>query len=243
MNLLSTFAIFAIAIQCATAASTERKLLRSGYDSPIDFSTITGGNTATQKGTDAALPALPGVGSITQGLSGVTGGGAIGKDSLSKLLPGGLPSTDALSSLTKGGAGVDKLLPTDLSSLTKGGALSSITGGSSGGIGSITNGLTKGGTGLDSITKGAGLDSITSGLTKGGNLPSLPGLPIGDKADGGVDATKGLSSITDTLSGVTKGLKLPSTTSTTGGDKNAYTSESNGDKTGGSKSPNQETSV
>ncbi|KAG1686067.1 hypothetical protein DVH05_007162 [Phytophthora capsici] len=113
MNLLSTFAIFAIAVQCVTA-SPERKLLRSGYDSPVDFAAITGGNTATHKGTDAALPALPGVGSIAQGLSGITGG----TDSLSKLQPNGLPSTDALSSITKGGNGVDKLLPTDLSVAT-----------------------------------------------------------------------------------------------------------------------------
>ncbi|KAG7375537.1 hypothetical protein PHYPSEUDO_000728 [Phytophthora pseudosyringae] len=218
MQLLSTLALLAIAAQCVLA-SPERKLLRSGYDAPIDFSTITGGgdaatSTAQQQqndhGTDAALPALPGVDSLTKSLSGVTGG----EGGLSKLLPSGLPSTDALSSITKGGgllptdalssvtkggSGVSKLVPTDLGALTKGGALSSLTGGS-------------------------GLSSITSGLTKGGKLPLLPGS--GSKS---ASLTNGLSGITDGLSGITGGLGLPSTSAGNNG-KQAYASETTGDK-------------
>jgi hypothetical protein len=155
------------------------------------------------------------VDSLTKGLSGITGGLG-GKDGLSKLLPSDLPTADALSSLTKGGDGllptdalssvtkgdsdVTKMLPTDLSVLTKGGALSSLTG-------------------------EGGLASITSGLTKGGKMPS-PGLPIGGS---GADLTKGLSGVTDKLSGVTDklsgvtdklsgitgGLGLPSTSTST----------------------------
>jgi hypothetical protein len=208
MQILSTLAVFALAVQC-TVAAPERQLLRSGYDSPIDFSTLTGGGDSAAQQEDSAKAGLPGVDSLTKGLSGITGGLG-GKDGLSKLLPSDLPTADALSSLTKGGDGllptdalssvtkgdsdVTKMLPTDLSALTKGGALSSLTG-------------------------EGGLDSITSGLTKGGALPSLPGLPIGGS---GADLTKGLSSVTDKLSGVTDklsgmtgGLGLPSTSTST----------------------------
>ncbi|KAL4145926.1 hypothetical protein PRNP1_011799 [Phytophthora ramorum] len=113
MKLLSTLAFLVIAAQC-TLAAPERKLLRSGYESPVDFSTLTGGGATDptsqqqQKQGDssgAVLPGLPSVDSLTKGLSGITGG-AGGEGGLSKLLPSGLPSglpsTDALSSLTKG---------------------------------------------------------------------------------------------------------------------------------------------
>uniref|UniRef100_H3H632 RxLR effector protein n=1 Tax=Phytophthora ramorum TaxID=164328 RepID=H3H632_PHYRM len=258
MKLLSTLAFLVIAAQC-TLAAPERKLLRSGYESPVDFSTLTGGGATDptsqqqQKQGDssgAVLPGLPSVDSLTKGLSGITGG-AGGEGGLSKLLPSGLPSTDALSSLTKGGKNG---LPVDLSKVTSGSALSSLsalTGG--GGLDSITSGLTKGdglgsitsgltkGDGLGSITngitsgltKGDGLGSITngitSGLTKGGKLPSLPGLPISGSY--GADSTKGLSGITSGLSGLTDGLALPSTLTSADAGKQAYSSEADATST------------
>ncbi|KAL4145930.1 hypothetical protein PRNP1_011805 [Phytophthora ramorum] len=245
MKLLSTLAFLVIAAQC-TLAAPERKLLRSGYESPVDFSTLTGGGATDptsqqqQKQGDssgAVLPGLPSVDSLTKGLSGITGG-AGGEGGLSKLLPSGLPSglpsTDALSSLTKGGKNG---LPVDLSKVTSGSALSSLsalTGG--GGLDSITSGLTKG-DGLGSITsgltKGDGLGSITngitSGLTKGGKLPSLPSLPISGSY--GVDSTKGLSGITSGLSGLTDGLGLPSTLTSADAGKQAYSSEADATST------------
>uniref|UniRef100_H3H807 RxLR effector protein n=1 Tax=Phytophthora ramorum TaxID=164328 RepID=H3H807_PHYRM len=241
MKLLSTLAFLVIAAQC-TLAAPERKLLRSGYESPVDFSTLTGGGATDptsqqqQKQGDssgAVLPSLPSVDSLTKGLSGITGG-AGGEGGLSKLLPSGLPSTDALSSLTKGGKNG---LPVDLSKVTSGSALSSLsalTGG--GGLDSITSGLTKG-DGLGSITsgltKGDGLGSITngitSGLTKGGKLPSLPGLPISGSY--GADSTKGLSGITSGLSGLTDGLGLPSTLTSADAGKQAYSSEADATST------------
>uniref|UniRef100_H3H9Z3 RxLR effector protein n=1 Tax=Phytophthora ramorum TaxID=164328 RepID=H3H9Z3_PHYRM len=228
MKLLSTLAFLVIAAQC-TLAAPERKLLRSGYESPVDFSTLTGGGATDptsqqqQKQGDssgAVLPGLPSVDSLTKGLSGITGG-AGGEGGLSKLLPSGLPSTDALSSLTKGGKNG---LPVDLSKVTSGSALSSLsalTGG--GGLDFITSGLTKG-DGLGSITNG-----ITSGLTKGGKLPSLPGLPISGSY--GADSTKGLSGITSGLSGLTDGLALPSTLTSADAGKQAYSSEADATST------------
>ncbi|KAG2514147.1 hypothetical protein JM18_008092, partial [Phytophthora kernoviae] len=163
----------------ALAASPERKLLRSGYDSPIDFSTLTGGKSdSTQQTGDSTTSGggLPGIDSITKTITGGRGG-------LSNMLPSGLPSTDSLTSLTKGG-----------------------------GLSSLTDALPIGG--------GSGLGSITKGLTGGGKLPvpGLDSLPIGGGGGGG----KGLASITDGVSGLTDGLGLPSTS----GGKKSYASSS-----------------
>ncbi|POM68619.1 Hypothetical protein PHPALM_15205 [Phytophthora palmivora] len=219
MQLMSTLTLLATVVQCVLA-SPERKLLRSGYDTPVDFSTLTGGTGTTDPTVQQhnehgieAVPSLPGVYSLTKGLSGVTSGDG----GLSKLLPSSLPitkrdgllPTDTLSSLTKGSSGgASKLLTTNLNTLTKGGALPSLTG--DGGLNSITNGL----------TKGDSLKSITGGLTKGNTLPSLPTLPIGTGSNG-ADVTKGVSGITDKLSGFTNGLDLPAT-STNSDNKPAY---------------------
>ncbi|KAG6614625.1 Glutathionyl-hydroquinone reductase YqjG [Phytophthora cinnamomi] len=217
MQLLSTLVFLSLAV----LASSERKLLRAGYDSPIGFSTLTGGASTTtpqqlqghsaDMSTGAALPGLTGVDSLAKSLSGNAGGVA----GLSKLLPSSLSSPGALSALTNGATGGKSVVPTDLSALSGGGALSSL---SNGGLGAITNHLTNG---------GGGLDSITSGLADGGKLPSLPGLPIGGSS--GVDATKGLSEITHSLSGITGGLGLPSApkSASTGTDNTnpAYSSE------------------
>jgi hypothetical protein len=54
MQILPTIALLAAAVQCAQAAP-ERKLLRTGYDSPIDFSTITG---STAGDATAALSSI-----------------------------------------------------------------------------------------------------------------------------------------------------------------------------------------
>ncbi|KAF4315136.1 hypothetical protein G195_011259 [Phytophthora kernoviae 00238/432] len=219
MKVLSTLALLVVTVQYALAASPERKLLRSGYDSPIDFSTLTGGKSdSTQQTGDSTTSGggLPGIDSITKTITGGRGG-------LSNMLPSGLPSTDSLTSLTKGGG---------LSSLTD--ALP-IGGGS--GLGSITKGLTGGGknvlptdltalTGKTRLTDalpiggGSGLGSITKGLTGGGKLPvpGLDSLPIGGGGGGG----KGLASITDGVSGLTDGLGLPSTS----GGKKSYASSS-----------------
>ncbi|KAG6614781.1 Glutathionyl-hydroquinone reductase YqjG [Phytophthora cinnamomi] len=169
MQLLSTLVFLSLAV----LASSERKLLRAGYDSPIGFSTLTGGASTTtpqqlqghsaDMSTGAALPGLTGVDPLAKSLSGNAGGVA----GLSKLLPSSLSSPGALSALTNGATGGKSVVPTDLSALSGGGALSSL---SNGGLGAITNHLTNG---------GGGLDSITSGLADGGKLPSLPGLPIG----------------------------------------------------------------
>ncbi|POM73075.1 Hypothetical protein PHPALM_10114 [Phytophthora palmivora] len=226
MQLISTLALLAIAVQCVLA-SPERKLLRSGYDTPVDFSTLTGGTGTTDptvqqhnKHGIRAVPSLPGVDSLTKGLSGVTSGDG----DLSKLLPSSLPSTGVLSSITKGdgllptdtlsslskgsSGGASKLLPTNLNTLTKGAALPSLAG--DGGLNSITNGL----------TKGDSLKSITGGLTKGNTLPSLPSLPIGSGSNG-ADVTKNLSGVTDKLSGFTNGIDLLAT-STNSDNKPAY---------------------
>ncbi|KAG2516735.1 hypothetical protein JM18_007856 [Phytophthora kernoviae] len=157
---------------CTLASTSERKLLRSGYDSPIDFSTITGGKSGASPMT-ATGTGLPGFPSLDSAPKAITGG----QGDATKLLPSGLPSTDSfssLTSLTKGDAlpiasGTGKnILPTDVSALTGKNELSSLT---------DTNGV----------------KSITKGLAGDSNQPDLNNLPIG----GG--SGKGFAGLTDDL--------------------------------------------
>ncbi|GMF35269.1 unnamed protein product [Phytophthora lilii] len=208
MQILSTLAFLVIAAQCVLA-SPERKLLRSGYDSPIDFSTLTGGTTSTDEtaqqqpnGEHGNNAGLPGIDTLTKGISGIISVQG-GKDGLAKLLPSGLPNTDALSSLTK----ADGLLPTDaLSSLTK-----------DGGLDSITSGLTKGG-------KLPSLPRLPIGTGSTSPLDAT-------KALSGI--TDSLSGITDSMH-----QPSTSTSKSTDSGKQAYASEPAGGKSATATSPN-----
>ncbi|ETO82989.1 hypothetical protein F444_02938 [Phytophthora nicotianae P1976] len=160
MKLLSTLALVVLAAQC-TLAAPERKLLRAGYDNPIDFSNLSGLSDVTTDSTTKkyGLPATaPGVDSITKG--------------------GVLPNTNSLPVGT-GSSGLGKnIIPTDLTTMTGRSGLQSLTGGS--GLGSITNGAMKGGklsslptSGAGGVTKGvSGATDNVSGLTDGLDLPS-----------------------------------------------------------------------
>ncbi|KAL3659131.1 hypothetical protein V7S43_015711 [Phytophthora oleae] len=159
MKILSTLAFLALVIQC-TLATSERKLLRAGYDNPINFSdlaSLTDVNTE-KLGTGASVP---GVNSLSKGSI--------------------LPSTD---SLPTSGLGKDIVL-TDLTT---------VAGGRSG---------------LQSLTDRSGLGSISNGVAKGGKLPSLPTSGTGS-------VTKGVSGITNNVLGLSDGLALPSTSTSGG---------------------------
>jgi hypothetical protein len=183
MKIVSTLAFMALAIQF-TLAAPERKLLRAGYDSPIDFSDLTSlADTSTDSTTkkQGSPAALPGIDSIT-------------KD-------GVLPSSDSLpigevSSLGK------KALPTDLTTITSRSGLQSLTGGS--GLNSVTDGLGKGGklpslptngvTGATDASKGV------SGLTDSLGLPSTStGGGKKQVYKSGTDTTSGVQSEDRTL--------------------------------------------
>ncbi|KAG7375429.1 hypothetical protein PHYPSEUDO_001284 [Phytophthora pseudosyringae] len=187
MKLLSTLAFMALAAHC-TLASPERKLLRSGYDSPIGFSDLASltdvpADSTTQKHGSAA--AVPGVDSITK--SGV------------------LPSTDSLP-IGQGSSGVTKnIAPTDLTTIAGRSGLQSLTGGS--GLGSITNGATKGSklptlptSGTGGVAKGIpGVTDSASGLTDGLGLPSTSTSGGKQTYKSGATKTSGVQSEDRTL--------------------------------------------
>ncbi|KAG1683845.1 hypothetical protein DVH05_012727 [Phytophthora capsici] len=114
MKLVSTIALVATAVHCAQAAP-ERKLLRTGYGSDLDFSTLTESTASdisaalssttnllpTGSGTSAILPSAGSLASLTagskvNGLAGITS--LTGNTGLSSI--GGLSSLGDLSSIT-----------------------------------------------------------------------------------------------------------------------------------------------
>ncbi|KAG2783139.1 hypothetical protein PC129_g23318 [Phytophthora cactorum] len=160
MKLFSTLAFLALAAQF-TLAAPERKLLRAGYDSPINFSNLAGLTDVTTDSTPkkyGSPAAVPGVDSITKG--------------------GILPSTNSLP-VGKDSGGLGKnIIPTDLTTVDSRSGLQSLTGRS--GLGSLANGATKGRnlpslptSGTGGVTKSvSGATENASGLTDGLGLPS-----------------------------------------------------------------------
>ncbi|KAG1696820.1 hypothetical protein DVH05_017730 [Phytophthora capsici] len=141
MKTLSTLVFLALAVQCSLAAS-ERKLFRSGYDSPVNFSDLPS-LTDAKTNKYGSEPSVPGVNPLSK--SGI------------------LPSSDSVPS---GGLGKD-ILPTELTTVAGGRSGLQSLSGVSRKVPSLPTSTTGGETqGLTDTT-----DSV-SGLSDGLSLPS-----------------------------------------------------------------------
>ncbi|KAG2876480.1 hypothetical protein PC116_g28200 [Phytophthora cactorum] len=120
MQLFSIIALLAAAVHCVQAIP-ERKLLRTGYNSGLDFSTLTG---STAGGTTGTLSSVTSLLPTSSGTSGI------------------LPSTDSLSSLTTGIGSLTNLVGTATGSSTSNNLLSSATE-ATGGSGTTTSSTTQ----------------------------------------------------------------------------------------------------
>ncbi|KAG1683844.1 hypothetical protein DVH05_012726 [Phytophthora capsici] len=165
MKTLSTLVFLALAVQCTLAAS-ERKLLRSGYDSPVNFSDLPS-LTDVKTNKFGSEPSVPGVNQLSK--SGI------------------LPGTDSLPS---GGLGKD-ILPTDLTTVASGrselqSGVGSITKGvkKSGKVPSLPTSTTGGKTqGLtDSVSGLSGGLSHPSTFTSGGKQTYKSGVQSEDRS-------------------------------------------------------------
>ncbi|KAK1942529.1 hypothetical protein P3T76_006028 [Phytophthora citrophthora] len=149
MKILQALALLALAIQC-TLATSERKLLRSGYDSPVNFSDLPSLTDANaEKDISKKGGILPNTDSLT------TNG--LGKDILPTDLTTVAGGRSGLQSLTDG-SGLESIT----NGVAKGGKLPSLPTGSARGVPQGLSGITDNVSGLSN-----GL-ALSSSATNGG---------------------------------------------------------------------------